>query len=59
MRADIALDSLQYMVRAHTLHAENDYLGTEQPLASSCQASEVEGSVKVTNGKVVDEICKR
>jgi hypothetical protein len=58
-RANIALDSLQYMVQAHIQHAENGHLGNKQPLASSCQASEIEGYKKVMNDKVVDEICKK
>jgi hypothetical protein len=58
MQANIAPDSLQYTVQAHTLHAENDHPGIEQLLASSCQASVVEGYVRVMNEKVVDGTCK-
>jgi hypothetical protein len=58
MQANIALDSLQCMVQAHTPHTENDHLGTEQPLALSCQASEVEVYETVMNEKVVDKICQ-
>jgi hypothetical protein len=47
------------MVQAHIQHAENGHLGNEQPLVSSCQASEIEGYGKVINDNVVDEICKK
>jgi hypothetical protein len=58
MRANIAPDSLQCMVQAHTPHAESGHLGTKQPLALSYQASEIEECGKVMNGKVAGETCK-
>ena len=58
MRANIAPDSLRCTVQAHTPHAESGHLGTEQLLALSYQASEVEECGKVMNGKVAGETWK-
>jgi len=46
------------MVQAHTPHARSGSLGTEQLLASSCQALEAEEFRKGMNEKVVAETCK-